>query len=472
MRVRRRVALRGTPVRGVPDDRQKVQDTPTPSTIPEAAGRLIRRYYAYAAIYTLAASIIWGINTLFLLDAGLSIAEVFIANSAFSVGTVLFEIPTGVVADTVGRRVSFLASLVVLAATTLLYVGLAETGAGVVAFSVVSVLMGLGFTFYSGAMEAWLVDGVRFHGYDGALDHVFSRAAFIGGAAMLLGTVGGGLIGQISLALPFIVRSGLLILLFALAYSGMRDVGFQPHRVTWRELPGAAAQIGADGIRFGWRHRSLRLLMVAGAIQGGFFFWAWYAWQPYFLELLESDAVWVAGVVAALLAISMMIGNAIVEVVMGWCGRRTTLFLWTGATYAVALIGVGVVNSFLPALVLLFIGGVAMGVQMPVSQAFIHQVVPSEQRATVVSFGSMISGVGGVVGQTGLGALSDRRGFSAGYIVGGAVTLLALPLAWMVRREADPADFYTGTRAGTTSACASQGVPALSHVAGEIPAET
>ena len=69
--------------------------------MPAEALWLVRRYYTYAGIYTLAASIIWGINTLFLLDAGLSIAEVFIANAAFSLGTVLFEIPTGVVADTI-----------------------------------------------------------------------------------------------------------------------------------------------------------------------------------------------------------------------------------------------------------------------------------------------------------------------------------------------------------------------------------
>ena len=57
---------------------------------------------------------------------------------------VLFEVPTGVVADTLGRRVSFLLSVSVLAATTLLYVGLAQVGAGVVPFSLVSVAIGLG----------------------------------------------------------------------------------------------------------------------------------------------------------------------------------------------------------------------------------------------------------------------------------------------------------------------------------------
>ena len=119
---------------------------------------IVVTYYALAGVYTLAASVIWGVNTLFLLDAGLSFFEVFVANAAYSVGTVLFEIPTGVVADTLGRRASFLASAAVLALVTFLYLALAHLEAGVVPFALVSILMGLGFTFYSGAVEAWLVD--------------------------------------------------------------------------------------------------------------------------------------------------------------------------------------------------------------------------------------------------------------------------------------------------------------------------
>lgn len=56
----------------------------------ETVRRLVRRYYVYAGVYTLASSVIWGVNTLFLLDAGLTVSEVFIANAAWSVGTTLF----------------------------------------------------------------------------------------------------------------------------------------------------------------------------------------------------------------------------------------------------------------------------------------------------------------------------------------------------------------------------------------------
>jgi hypothetical protein len=154
--------------------------------------RILYGYFTLSGLYTLSAALIWGVNTLFLLSAGLSFLEVFIANAAFSAGMVVFEIPTAWSPTPSARRVSFLLSVSVLGVTTLMYVGLAQVEAGVVAFSLVSVLMGLGFTFYSGAMEAWLVDALHATGYHGLLDRVFARGQQITGAAMLVGTVGEG----------------------------------------------------------------------------------------------------------------------------------------------------------------------------------------------------------------------------------------------------------------------------------------
>src|SRR3989442_8566749 len=78
---------------------------------------------------TLAASLIWGINTIFLLDAGLSNLEAFAANAFFTAGMVIFEGPTGVVADTLGRRASNLLRTVTLAPSTLRYLRLCRTQA-------------------------------------------------------------------------------------------------------------------------------------------------------------------------------------------------------------------------------------------------------------------------------------------------------------------------------------------------------
>ncbi|HEY7273201.1 MAG TPA: MFS transporter, partial [Actinoplanes sp.] len=88
------------------------------------AARVRRTYYVLGFGSTLAASLIWGVNTIFLLDAGLNNFEAFAANAFFTAGMVLFEVPTGVVADSWGRRASYLLGTVTLAVTTLLYLGL------------------------------------------------------------------------------------------------------------------------------------------------------------------------------------------------------------------------------------------------------------------------------------------------------------------------------------------------------------
>jgi MFS family permease len=72
-------------------------------------------------LHTLAASFIWGINTLFLLDAGLTNTQAFAANAFFTAGLVLFEVPTGVVADLRGRRLSYLLGTLTPALSTLLH---------------------------------------------------------------------------------------------------------------------------------------------------------------------------------------------------------------------------------------------------------------------------------------------------------------------------------------------------------------
>src|ERR687885_1698981 len=138
--------------------------------------RAVQRTYLVLTLgNTLAASFIWGINTIFLLDAGLSNLEAFAANAFFTAGMVLFEVPTGIVADTVGRRASYLLGTVTLAASTLLYVLLWQLKAPFWEWAVVSVLIGLGFTFFSGAVEAWLVDALTATGFTGPLESGFGR---------------------------------------------------------------------------------------------------------------------------------------------------------------------------------------------------------------------------------------------------------------------------------------------------------
>jgi MFS family permease len=403
--------------------------------------RIIRTYVVIASLYTLSASLIWGVNTLFLLGAGLDIFGVFVANSFFTGAMVIFEIPTGIVADTSGRRTSFLLSTAVLCLATLGYVGVSRLGGGLFWFCLMSVFLGLGFAFYSGAVEAWLVDALKVTNYEGELERVFARTGIFTNALMLIGTVGGGLLGNIDLAIPYVLRALLLALLSGWAYFNMQDIGYIPHALTVSAIPAEMRKVARESITYGWQILPIRLIMIVTFIQGLYFIWGFYATQPYFLDLLgQPDAVWVAGVVAALVSISMICGSWLVERFMNRLHFRTSILIGAAGLLFVSAIGVGLADSFWLAVPMFLLGSLAFAVMMPVRQAFLHQHIPSAQRATVISFNSLLDSAGGVVGQTGLGYLSRQQGIAAGFVTGGTATLLAIPFLMILRRLGDPAD--------------------------------
>jgi MFS family permease len=393
---------------------------------------------------TLAASFIWGINTIFLLDAGLSNLEAFAANAFFTAGMVLFEVPTGIVADTVGRRASYLLGTVTLALSTLLYVLLWEITAPFWQWAVASVLLGLGFTFFSGAVEAWLVDALTATGYTGQLETVFGRGQVVSGVAMLSGSAAGGLIAQLtSLGVPFVLRGAVLVIMFAVAFRMMHDVGFTPAP---RERPVAEIRrIASASIEFGWRVPAVKWLMLQGLFAGGVGFYAFYALQPYLLELYgDPDAYQIAGLVAAIVAGAQILGGLAAPRIRRLFGRRTSALIATAALSTLTLLLIGLIESFWVVLALIVVWGLLFAATMPIHQAYLNGMIPSEQRATIISFDSLMNSTGGVWSQPVLGRAADAWGYAPSYLLGAGISALALPFLALSRRERATADFVTG----------------------------
>ena len=94
-------------------------------------------------------------------------------------------------------------------------------------WALASLALGLGFTFFSGAVEAWLVDALDATGFTGELESVFGRGQIVGGVAMLSGSLGGGVLAQeVSLGFPFVLRAAILAVMFVVAWRVMHDIGF------------------------------------------------------------------------------------------------------------------------------------------------------------------------------------------------------------------------------------------------------
>ncbi len=404
------------------------------------AEQILKTYVTLTLLSTFASSFIWGINTLFLLDAGLSITAAFAANAFFTVGQVLFEVPTGVIADTVGRRTSYLLGSATLFASTLLYLFLWQIQGPFWAWAVVSMLLGLGFTFFSGATEAWLVDGLNHTKHKGTLESAFAKGQIAGGIAMLSGTVTGGVIAQVTnLGVPYILRAVMLAITFVVAYVLMKDVGFTPRK---------SASIGKEmrailkaSLDHGLRNPPVRWVMLAAPFSVGVGFYAFYAMQPYLLQLYgRSDSYAIAGLAAAIVACAQIIGGFTVPYVRRALKRRTSV-LFTGAIFSsLALAAIGMLASFWLALALLVVWAIVFAASIPIRQAYLNELIPSAQRATVLSSDNLLGSSGGVVIQPGLGKVADVWGYGASYVVGAGVQVLALPFILLARRQHASAD--------------------------------
>ena len=300
-----------------------------------------------------------------------------------------------------------------MALSTAIYVLLWQLEAPFWEWAVVSMLLGLGFTFFSGAVEAWLVDALNATGFDGDLESVFGRGQIVSGIAMLTGSVAGGLIAQAtSLGVPFVVRAGVLAVMFVVAYRLMHDVGFSPER---RQRPLAEMRrITSNSIEYGWRVPAVKWLMLSSLFSGGVGFYAFYALQPYLLELYgDPTAYSIAGLVAAIVAGAQILGGIAAPRIRRVFERRTSALIGMSTVGVAALALIGVIEVFAAVIALIVVWGLVFAAEMPIRQAYINCMIPSKQRATILSFDSLMSSTGGVWAQPVLGRVRGRLGLRA-----------------------------------------------------------
>ena len=308
------------------------------------------------------------------------------------------------------------------------------------AWAIVSAFLGLGFTFFSGAFQAWLVDALKFTGFDGPLEPVFAKGEIVEGISMLTGSVAGGVLAQtFNLGVPYIVRAAILAISFVLAFVLMRDVGFTP--TPSKQPIGEVRRVLRGAIRHGLGNPPARWIMLAAPFTDGLTIYAFYAMQPYLLQLYgDPHAYGIAGLAAAIVAGAQIAGGLATPYVARVFRNRTTILLTATLVSAAILAMIGLFPNFWTAVVLLVVWGLMFAAVQPVRQTYLNTLIPSEQRATVLSFDSLLGSSGGVVIQPALGRVADVWSYPVSYLACAGVQLLAAPFVWLAKRERAPAD--------------------------------
>jgi MFS family permease len=196
-----------------------------------------------------------------------------------------------------------------------------------------------------------------------------------------------------------------------------------------------------DSLRFGLGQPAVRWVMLTSPFVGGVAIYAFYAMQPYLLELYgDPEAYGIAGLAAAIVAGAQIVGGLSAPRLRLLFRRRTSMMLAAAVTSVVALALVWLVQSFWVVVGLLVLWSLAFAVTMPVRQAYLNDLIPSQQRATVLSFDSLLSSGGGVVVQPAFGRVADLSGYAVTFGLSAAVQAVAIPFLRLAQRTGVAAD--------------------------------
>ena len=392
-----------------------------------------RRYALLSFLLWLPAGLYLVPLVLLMLERGLPVSTIAAVGIVYGITIAVLELPTGGLADVLGRRPVLIASAVAGAAGLLL-LGLAGT---VALFLASAVLRGVARALSTGPLEAWYVDTVHADlGRDADLTAGLARGEVAASLALGAGTLVGGLlplalgtVGPLpALAVPVLMAAGVEVLR-ALVTARLPEPP-HPRPAVGAVLRGVPATVAA-GLRVAGRDRALtRLMLAAGG--AGIALGTIELLTPAWLAGLSSGprAAATYAVVAAAGFGADALGGMLAAGMVGRFGShaRAAAAGWTVSALALAgLAGcallTGTVSMVLAgvAYCVLFIG---LGAAFPAQAHLLHERVEPGERATVLSVQSLLMQAVGAVGIALIGWQATSNGMAAGYTIS-AVVLLA-----------------------------------------------
>ena len=379
-------------------------------------------YLIYSAGFALFGSVVWTVNLVYQVErVGLNPFQIVLIGTALELSYFLFEVPTGIVADVYSRRLS------VIIGTFMLGAGFIVMGA-VPEFWVLllsQVICGIGFTFLSGAQEAWIADEIG----EERAGHAFVR----GSQAATLGTIAGipiaiGL-GTLDLALPIIAGGVAIVALGGFLLLAMGETGFAG--ASREDFTGWQSMVNTfhGGTRM-IRSRPVLLTIIGIAAVFGVFNEGWDRLSvPHLLENFTfpafggfSDVVWIGGIrfVVQLLGIGAL---EIVRRRVDLTSHRAVSKMLFGINggLILAVIAFGLSGSVMPAVVTMMAASVLRGSIYPLETAWVNQSLDSRVRATVISMTSLGDSFGQIFGGPAVGGVGSLFGLRAAMVTAGAV---------------------------------------------------
>ena len=399
--------------------------------------RIQQVYYSVLFLFWFATALPAALGVLVVTSRGVTLGQLGTLLGAYSLTIVLLEVPTGGLADVIGRKqVALLAySFAALGAAAYFFALNYET------FVLAFVLNGVGRALASGALDAWFVDALHEVDPQIELQPLLARGGTVALLALGLGTLCGSLLPYALAGLPAegtarltpfssALLAGWLVQMVTVvvAFLGIRENRITTAPPDWRETLRATPVLVRTAVGVTRQNSHLPLLLGATFASALAVISLEMLWQPHFAGLLgriEGNSLYF-GLIMGGNFLMGMVGNLVATPLSRYLGKRYALVaaLFQAARAALMIL-LALQTGFLPALAAFWLVYFNMGVVNSPHATLFHQAIPAQIRSTMLSFDSLVGYVGAFLGSVGLGLLAEHTSTNVAWMVAATVVGLS-----------------------------------------------
>jgi DHA3 family tetracycline resistance protein-like MFS transporter len=398
-----------------------------------------RLYLLMSAASTVFYTLVFSVNMVYQVQTvGLSPLQLVLVGTTLEISAFLFEVPTGVVADVYSRRLSLIIGFVLIGVGFLVE-GLFPT---FLAMIMAQVLWGIGYTFTSGANQAWITDEIG----EEKVGRAFMRSSQVGNIAGIAGTVVAIVLGSLLINLPIVLGGVLFVALSIFLALYMPENGFKPvptsERSSWQQMSGTLR----GGLKMVRGRPVLLAVMGIGLFVGLYSEGYDRLGTAHMLEsftLPDFGGLQPVAWLGILGIIGSLIATAATQVVIKHLKTDDNMavaraqFLISGLLVG-GLLAFALAGNFLVAVIMGWLIGIARTLYGPIENTWINQNVDSNVRATVISMRGQVDAFGQIAGGPPVGFIGDRFGIRAGLVASGLILSPVLPLYLRFIRRNEP----------------------------------
>ena len=389
-------------------------------------------YYIYSGAVAFFLSLIFTMSQVYRIDMiQLNPFQLVLVGTVLEASCFLFEIPTGVVADIRSRRISVIIGITMMGTAFLL------EGAIPLFFTVIisQVLWGMGYTFTSGADEAWIADEI----VEKDLDALYLKSAQIGQIFSLAGIIFSTVLGAYRVNLPILAGGALFLLLSIFLLRFMREDHFTPAPVENRNTWGQMRHTFLEGLRFIRSKPVLRMILIISLLYGLYSEGFDRLWTLHFMtdigfpdHIQLKPAVWV-GIIDGTAMVLSILAVEYLKRGMKKTGKLQNVWILTLINFlmVIAILFFGLSGNFTLGLSTYLMFFILRKTNQPIFDAWRNKHIKSEVRATVLSTFGQMDALGQVIGGPVLGLIALKLSIPAA-IVGSGIILAPIVILLII----------------------------------------